>query len=610
MRLTRISIQNFRSIRKSGNVRIEPLQALVGENNCGKSNILRAIKCFLSSGTGGMELDDFNDRTVPAVIECEFSGLSQDERQKLRSYLIGDRIILRKELEIVRDEAKNRDKIETQYHGYQAEPVLEHLSIKKILANHGNRPAWDKIGAAGGILNYVTGADGKVNKGNYETGLVRYLAEHDDVEYEQPVVGQTQALGIPQNLLAALPEFFLLPAITDYSDEVDRRSTSTVFRRLMADLADRILKNDPRYQQLDDALAHIRTLLNKTAEDQNDANRLAALGTVETSLRDTVKKLMPGVQSVRLGVEVETSTDIFSKGVNIRIDDGVLTDVLDKGHGLQRSLIFALLQMLIKSGRNDQGAPRPIILGIEEPELYIHPHCQRLVFRVLRDFAGITDDDAPAAGSDQVIYTTHSPALIEVWNYQRIGLVRKPDLPTGTVVRQAARGVLGNGADQKSFKQLTCFSLKHNEVFFAKEAVLVEGPEDEIALIATARKMNRIRELFDEIGVSVIVAHGKQECPKFLRILNAFGIPYGVLCELDGRGEQDPQSAAVLAHVGAGNRLQKVPNRVEDLVGAAGAYVRADGHFKDTYYAQEFFSDSLRINAALETVVGNLLPPP
>src|SRR3546814_16188549 len=60
------------------------------------------------------------------------------------------------------------------------------------------------------------------------------------------------------------------------------------------------------------------------------------------SLRDVVKKLMPTVQSVSLGVEVEASRDIFSKGVSIKIDDGVLTDVLDKGHGMQRSLVFSL----------------------------------------------------------------------------------------------------------------------------------------------------------------------------------------------------------------------------------------------------------------------------
>ena len=62
-----------------------------------------------------------------------------------------------------------------------------------------------------------------MNKTSYKSGLERYLAEND-VQYDEPQLGETQALGIPQNLLSALPELYLLPAITDYSDEIDRRS--------------------------------------------------------------------------------------------------------------------------------------------------------------------------------------------------------------------------------------------------------------------------------------------------------------------------------------------------------------------------------------------------
>ena len=48
--------------------RAEALQALVGENNCGKSNCLRALQCFLTSGAGGMETQDFNDPAEQCVI--------------------------------------------------------------------------------------------------------------------------------------------------------------------------------------------------------------------------------------------------------------------------------------------------------------------------------------------------------------------------------------------------------------------------------------------------------------------------------------------------------------------------------------------------------------
>ena len=546
-----------------------------------------------------MSVDDFNDPTSPAIIECEFDGLSEDESKHLRRYLLGNRVVLRKELVISEDEARERTTVKATYHGYQAEPKSEHLSIAKLeAAAGGGRVQWREIAERANILAYVQDAAGRVTKATYQSGITRFLAEND-VEYDEPELGETQALGIPQNLLSALPNFFLLPAITDYSNEVDKRSSTTVFRRLMADLSDRIMSADPRYQELENARKTVHALLNGVAEDGAPA-RLEALGGVEQSLHDTVKKLMPSVQSVRLGVEVDTSRDIFSKGVTVRIDDGVMTDVLDKGHGLQRSFVFSLLQMLIKAGQTEAGG-RSTILAIEEPELYIHPHAQRLIFRVLRDFVGTDGDDLRPEGKNQVIYTTHSPAFVEIWNYERIAVIRKQDLDSGTTVHQAPRGILGNPDEKRAFKTLTSFSLKHNEVFFARDAILVEGPEDEVGIIATARKLGRIEELPDEIGVSIVVTNGKGDIPKFQRILNAFGLAYGVLLEMDGNDETHPQTEPILALLN-NNRIAKVPVRVEDLLDLG-------RHFDDQRHAKQFFSNLNNINNAMEKIVTSLLPP-
>lgn len=599
MRLSKLRIKNFRSITDTDEVTIEPLQAFVGENNAGKSNLLKAISCFLSSGAGGMKIGDFKDITREASIECEFTGLEDGEKLKLRPYLLGDKVVLTKILRVEEDEERGKSTVKAVYHGYQAEPQDEHLSMSKIDARHGNRPRWSEIAEAAGITDYVQDDNGRVNKTSYRKGIERYLQEND-VVYDEPVLGETQALGIPQNLLTALPKFYLLPAITDYSDEIDRRSSSTVFRRLMSDLADRVMKTDPRYQELDEALCKIRSLLNQSQEE-GVPPRLNALSTVEDSLRDLVKKLMPSVQSVSLDVEIEASQDIFSKGVNIKIDDGVVTDVLEKGHGMQRSMVFSLLQMLISSIRTtDEGAiSQPIILAIEEPELYIHPHSQRLIFRVLKEFAGRSDEENPT-GSDQVIYTTHSPSFVEVWNYECIGMVRKPDMATGTIVKQASAGTLVGADDRKTFKMLTSFGLKHNEVFFGREAIIVEGPEDEIGIISAARKMGRVVELLDELGVTVLVTGGKGDIPKFQKVLNAFEIEYGVMLEMDGHDDQHSQNSPIIDCIENG-RLVRVPNRVEDVIGLG-------RHFQDQREAKQYYSDMDNINQEFLDIVENLLP--
>lgn len=119
------------------------------------------------------------------------------------------------------------------------------------------------------------------------------------------------------------------------------------------------------------------------------------------------------------------------------------------------------------------------------------------------------------------------------------------------------------------------------------------------SIIATARKLGRIVDLPDEIGLSIVVADGKGDIPKFQKVLNAFGLGYGVLLELDGRPETDNQNAPVLANLN-GNRIAKVANRIEDVL-----EVR---HFDDQRHAKQFFSDPSRINKSMEDVVTALLP--
>lgn len=599
MLLSKISVQNYRSITAALDVRIESLQALVGENNAGKSNILRAIRCFLSAGAGGVEPADFKSKSENIVVECEFSALSPPEKKRLRPYLLGERVILRKELRIHTDEKSGKLSVKPEYHGYQAEPKQNCLSIKKI-EEGSSRPNWSKVAEEAGLAKEALTADGKTTKASFTKALDKYLSE-SDVEYDEPKLGQTHALGIPQNLLSALPRFHLLPAITDYSTEIDRRASSTVFRQLMADLSERLLRTDPRYKEVEEALQKVRSLLNPQPGDP-PTQRLAALANVETELRDLAKCLMPSVNAISLGVEIDPPQDMFSKGIAIKIDDGVVTDVLDKGHGMQRTLVFALLQMLMKRWKAEvivMNAPS-ILLAIEEPELYIHPHCQRLIYGVLKQFAGL-QADGTFSGTDQVIYTTHSPAFIDIYGYERIGVVRKEDAATGTVIKQCATGVLGDPAERKAFKLMTSFDMRHNEVFFARDAILTEGPEDAIGLIATARKLGRIKEFPEEIGLSIVVTGGKGEIPKFQKVLNAFGLSYGVLLELDDEAEDHKQNSPVLEHLN-GNRIAKVPGKVENLLGMT-------KHFDDLRHAKDFFSDPGRIPKEMEDVTNALLPP-
>lgn len=598
MRLSRLRVQNLRSIADSGEFEVQPLFGMVGENNCGKSNLLRAIEVLLSAGAGRVAKGDFKDLSAPIVIKGSFDSLTETEKKRWKSYLVEGRLILEKRISISLDDRAGREKPAAEFHGYRAEPVPTHLSMKKIADVYGERPKWVEIVKRAELPDYFL-MDGKCTKIDFIKGLERYLAEND-VEYDPPDLSATQALGLQSNVVASLPSVYLLSAITDYSDEIDRRSSTSTFRRLMGDLSERILLRDPRFIELQGALGTIRGLLNRV-EAEGAPQRIDALSLVENRIAELLRRVMPSVQGVALAVEVQSLADLFSSGVSLSVDDGVKTDVLAKGHGLQRCIVFTLLQTLILNARNQLipcAAPavpseRPIILLVEEPELYLHPQLGKLFFDAMREFSK----------TDQVIYSTHSPLFVDAYDSQQVAIVSKPTVAEGTKVKTCDTTAFAGLTERKVFQVFARLNPTLNELFFARNVLLVEGPEDLIAVTSVLQKIGMINQRVEEIEWSVIPCGGKQSIPFFQRVLNAFGIPYSILHDADiedGMPEEKRQgmlreNEGIKSLAGV-RPVHMYPINLERSLG------RAD-HFRDQYDAHCFFLNPNNITAEVEAIV-------
>jgi putative ATP-dependent endonuclease of OLD family len=144
---------------------------------------------------------------------------------------------------------------------------------------------------------------------------------------------------------------------------------------------------------------------------------------------------------------------------------------------------------------------------------------------------------------------------------------------------------------------LNSFGVEQNEMFFARKVILVEGEQDVIGIISTGRELGIFKEFPEEKGCSIIVTGSKQEMPKFMRVLNAFKIPYVVLLELDGQ----PNNATNLQIKGLlnGNKSVELPNRLEEAAGHT-------GHFGKTYDAKKFFSNPANIQQPFKDAVAEL----
>jgi putative ATP-dependent endonuclease of the OLD family len=172
---------------------------------------------------------------------------------------------------------------------------------------------------------------------------------------------------------------------------------------------------------------------------------------------------------------------------------------------------------------------RGLVLLIEEPELYLRPQAQRYLYRLLRRFA-----DA----GNQVIYSTHAPAFLNVARLEELALVqRHPSSGTGVVQPRPI-------TPDDDFRVLTEFDAERSELFLARAALLVEGQTEKLAFPFVFDALGHDP---DREGISIIACDGKSNIPLFARVCQATGVPFVAVYDRDApRGRRPARSARSL----------------------------------------------------------------
>ncbi len=361
-----------------------------------------------------------------------------------------------------------------------------------------------------------------------------YIADHREGLSLNTVLSATNLLG-PRNIGGGvLPEFFLVPAVRDLPEEMKVRSTA-YFGRLLQRAVQEMAERDPRFGKLRQELQDLVSVLN--ADPERPDERPAQLAELEKTLKEELGHWAVDVSIQVLPPDIER---IFELGTQLEIDDGVSTGAEFKGHGLQRAVIFALIRAWSKVLRSTAQAeaetvPRKssasMVFAVEEPELFLHPHGQRRLAQSLRELAEAQDH--------QVFVCTHSTHFIDLDHYQDLVIVSKPSPRECTRARQCTRDLFeesGARREKDQFHLASWVNPDRAELFFAKRVVLVEGATEQALLPFVARRI----ECFDS-DVSVIECGSKHNIMLYIKLLNAFEIPYVVIHDEDPLPEPIPE---------------------------------------------------------------------
>jgi len=527
MRLSKIEISNFKGLNSEA-FKPKSFSCLVGENNAGKSTVLQALVYALNRPKS-IPVSMFYDENSPVVFKLKFEEVAQgdlnrlkpEHRVKMDPLIYGGELTLTAKYikldglellvsKLVPSDLRYREEsIAENFRGMrsaaQARSVIEEYYPELIEGlPDGSTPAQAKI-----YLN------GKINQ-----------LEGDQFEY----VDTALPSGIPSSISALIPEPIYIPAVKNFEDDL-KTTQSTSFGRLMGLLMEDL---SPDLQDINDTLLDLKKRLNRFVDDDGHIQdeRLPKVVELENTIEGFLSENFPNV-TVDLEIPPPEIKTILNTA-KIYIDDGSRDLIENKGDGVKRSLTFSLLrayvEILSRRNVNQQEVvekegeevvlEKPLIFLFEEPELYLHPKAQRILFSTL----------ATISESFQTVITTHSPLFFEpgvTAQFVRVAKEVAEPKPIGKLYP------VDFEIDQENLNTFRMAKFDHSEAaFFSNHIVLYEGESDEFFFRHVAKMLNP-EWSFDDKNIALVEVGGKGNFSKFRRFFESFGLKVSILSDLD-----------------------------------------------------------------------------
>ena len=471
MRISRIRVENFRSLR---DFQMEPedgVNLLVGENNAGKSALLVSMDKALGRGTPIFEIEDFYV-TVPSTPVANLPTITID---------------------------------------IEVRPDTDGSFSTNFLTDFVDEIAIDRAGAAS--LTFRTQA------------LYNPIEDRISVEYYSIRSDGSARSMNPQKrfrLQSYLP-FYLVDAFRDTIRDVQSRrgfwgrminsitldaTTVASIEASVDSINQSILSATPRINEIRDRLREIGIAI-PTADPPDDI-RINPI-TVESS-------------AILRNLDVILHTSAAPRGFGLaRHGEGT--------RSVAHLAIFRTFVDLMARDENGNNEATPII-GIEEPEVHLHPHAIRAIGAML--------SDPPR----QMFFTTHSPDLARSIDLTSVQVLRRDINGTERrlVPKSTAGGPLLDDKDQvKLDRALRSGAI---EILFSRATILCEGPSEVHAYSYFASALGID---MDRHGISLVPVDGSYFY-HLLRIMadDALQIPWVVSAD----GDTLPNLARQLVNLG------------------------------------------------------------
>ena len=539
MQISKVQISNYRGI-KNDEFNSSTFVCVIGENNAGKSTILLAISLFFS-GTS-LNQSDFYDLGEPVIIEITFINIEEGDKKRLHDEHKDriNEIIIGGELTLTR----------RYYSDSKAELLCKRLSpkdgrfSKEVVSSviKGKKGKDIEQGISSILPNYAEHFRGLTTQTAAFSKLEEIISTLPAEELELKLA--PLPTGIDASIKNFLPEPIYIAAVKDLKDEVKTKE-STSFGKLLGILL-KSLEGSEDLKGILGSFDQLHGLLNRiNTETGIEDRRIELLKSMETLISTYLKENFPRAE-IELEIPKPELKQVFSNA-RILIDDGVKDLVETKGDGLKRSVTFALLRSYVEHSKAqkkkniaeqlkpttefEEGVdvvveieeiPQPYVFLFEEPELFLHPNAQLILFEALEKLTQI---------GNQVFVTTHSPLFFSPRATGTFVKVIKQYPDEGKPFGKLVTVNLLEEMDAKDAFQIICYE-NNAAAFFSHKVLLVEGDSDLIYLKEVAKILNEDWS-FDYRNIPIISIDGKSNVKRFIEFYQRFGIRVFSLLDAD-----------------------------------------------------------------------------
>ena len=515
MKLVRARVTDFKSIDDSGWVDIDAVTSMVGKNESGKTAFLGALKRLNPvDGDQHFELKDFprkgyvryrrRHQENPATAVAAVMTLSREEREELAAQ-IGYGVIISKEITVSKNYKNELTWEFDMDEGAMVQHLLNSADLPPEIANH--------AGSAGTIMELLRTLEAldvkPVAVGRLITGIYEQFSDRSAKDV------------VEEALYALMPKFVYFD---EYSTMRGRISIQDMLRRVEAG------------EDLDESDRTFMSLLSLVGADledlQNQTNyeyMKAELESASISISDEMFEYW--AQNKQLRVEFDLSpadpNDLppLNEGtiLHVRIWNNrhrVSVPFDDRSKGFVWFFSFLTYFSSIEEQEECD-----LVLLLDEPGLNLHALAQHDFLRFI---------DERLAPKHQVVYTTHSPFMINLNHLDRIRTVQDVD-DKGTVISSDA---LSNDQDTVFPLQV---ALGHNlahTLFLAPHCLMVNSAADLIYLqilgeICASKGYQRL----DPRWVVIPVGNA-DNLPMFVSLLGENYVSVAVLMDVTPKNKQ------------------------------------------------------------------------